>query len=724
MAYSVTPPQTILASSPLSRPVPCYRRVSRGGQASTSAQRSSITGLLNPLDYADRTDELRKYSLSSSISRRSVSSSPTVSSESFQKSSDGIRVSAAAVTNITVGFETSSNVGVLSTSLPAPFTSDGTPVSFTFAPKVAPPKPGLLSKALSSEVAFSQQDLGLSDLPIFTSFVTSPGSGQAPAFFPDVDLRPLRRAQERHDIFNNELVQTAYMVAAKAHQNQLRKNGESVLSHCLEVAQILAGLGLDEDTVAAGLLHEVLDSSEHAQSQVEEFMPSRVVELVDRVNNISEISRLYRKHKDDFGDEKFRRLLVAMEDVKAVLVKIADRIHNMRTASVLPRDKQVALAQETLEVYSVVANRLGVWNLKAQLEDLAFAVLQPAEYAWVKALVKDRQDPKALAATIDRIRAGLEAQGVQYEDISGRPKNLYGIWLKLQKEGGGTRSLDEVYDVTALRVIVANKHDCYRALRALQSVYRCMPNRSKDYIKDLKKPNGYQSLHETVWGEGCRPMEVQIRTHKMHYIAEYGFAAHWKYKEKLDSEDEWLEKETQYKRWLTHYKLGVHDKKVRPQGCPQTDSSLKSLGVAFLDGSEGVVDPFLRHDRFKLKAPTKSEVNVVLATQDTLETRSLPLGSTAHQLYDQLRVASLPGYTLTVNGRLPTGKAALKSGDLVQVVPVGAVGARSPPDSGRLSQHSNTLEIHSLGKPPRTVRTVGGGLGVAAAAAAAAGLNN
>lgn len=199
--------------------------------------------------------------------------------------------------------------------------------------------------------------------------------------------------------------------------------------------------------------------------------------LVERVNTISEMSRIYRKHRDDFGEQKFQRMLVAMEDVKAVLVKLADRMHNMRTLGCLPREKQVLLAQETLEVYSVVANRLGVWGIKAELEDLAFKALHPEEYEWLREAVAHRQDAAALEATMNTIRGAMLAHGVQVEDISGRPKNLWGIWRKMQADGH--RDLGRIFDVQALRVVVSNKHECYVALRALESVYRCMPGRSK-----------------------------------------------------------------------------------------------------------------------------------------------------------------------------------------------------------------------------------------------------
>lgn len=379
-------------------------------------------------------------------------------------------------------------------------------------------------------------------------------------------------------------------------------------------------------------------------------------------------------------------MLLAMEDVKAMLVKLACRVHNMKTISALPRDKQISLAQETLDIFSVVANRLGMWSLKAQLEDAAFSVLHPEEYAAIKAQVAQRQDPVALEATINRIKHSLDASGVQYEDISGRTKSLFGIWTKMKE--GKMASLDKVFDVTALRVVVTNKHDCYRALRCVQETYRIMPERSKDYIREERKANGYQSLHETIYGEGQMPVEVQIRTHKMHYIAEYGFAAHWKYKEKLSNEDVWLDKEVQYKKWLTTYKLGLHDKKVRASGAPQRETALNSLGMHLIDsrpGSKGTqvpgVDPFLCHDRFRLEAPAKQRVSVMLQTQDTIETREFPLDFPAARLSAELKVDRMPGYVLTVNQRLPADGCVLRSGDLIQVVPLAAVLSRSPPTS-------------------------------------------
>lgn len=548
---------------------------------------------------------------------------------------------------------------------------------------------GLLSKALVCDKAVDEDLLPL----LSPSFSTPTSSFYAPifhhqhnaVFFPDVDLTLLQQAQERHEVFKCELVCNAYMIAARAYQGQFREDRSSVLSHNLLTALTLADFGLDAQTVASGLLADVLRQNHDHRSQLEEFMPSNVVKLVDRVTTISHISDIYRDHRSDLDDEKLRQMMLAMEDVKAVLVKLAGRVHDMKAINSLPLDKRKPLAQETLDIYSVVANRLGCWCLKAELEDLAFQALYPEEFENVRAQVSSRQDPAALEATIQAIKSGLDKQNIKYEDISGRPKNLYGVWCKMVNDGVTT--VDKIFDVIALRVVVSgNKHDCYYAQRVIQQLYRCMPDRSKDFIKVIKKLNGYQSLHETIYGAEGIPVEVQIRTPKMHYIAEYGFAAHWKYKENLNNDDEWLDKEVQYKKWVMNYKLGVHDKKVRPSGSPPTDSSLKSLGAHYLDMSShpehhSKVDPFLMHERFKLQQPSRRTVRVMLQTQDSVEQRECSANVSVDELERELDVASLPGYVMTVNQKLPADRdMVLRDGDLLQILPLTQVSSRSPPE--------------------------------------------
>eukprot|EP00798_Chlamydomonas_sp_ICE-L_P019959 gene19959-26667_t len=530
--------------------------------------------------------------------------------------------------------------------------------------------------------------------------------------FPDVDMSLLESAQARYPVFKSEVVCSAFLLAAQGYSGQTFIDGSSQLSHCLVVAYHLADLGLDSETVAAGLLHDTLRNTDNFQSQLQEFLPEAVVQQIDRLTTMSKISELYRGNREGMSNERLQHMLLAMKDVKAVIIKLACRVHSMEMVRFLPKEQQVQMAHETLDIYSVVANRLGVWSLKAELEDLAFAVLHPEDFENLRKEAAARQDPALLAETINTIKAELDSAGVEYIDISGRPKNLYGIWKKMKKTG--ITNLSQVYDITALRVVVSNKHDCYRAQRVVQCVYGCMRGRTKDYIKVIRKTNGYQSLHETIYGAGDMPVEVQIRTHKMHFIAEYGFAAHWKYKENLGDSDIWLDKEVQYKKWLTTYKLGVYDKKVRPVGSPLTDSSLKVLGMHLIDAgpcmptvnpcgeaaltcqspvgelcdipdvtsSGRAVDPFLCHERFKLRQPQRESVSVVLQTQDGVEARDLPRGLTAQQLSNQLCIASLDGYALTVNQRMPPAgtDVTLQSGDLIQVLPISEVLSRSPPE--------------------------------------------
>lgn len=316
-------------------------------------------------------------------------------------------------------------------------------------------------------------------------------------------------------------------------------------------------------------------------------------------------------------------------------------------------------------------------------------------------MVSSRQDPAALEATVSAIKGALDERGIRYEDISGRNKNMYSIWRKMRADGVDT--IDNIFDIIALRVVVSgNKHDCYFAQRAVQQLYRCMPERSKDFIRVIKKANGYQSLHETIYGECGMPVEVQIRTHKMHYIAEYGFAAHWKYKENLNDDDKWMDKEVQFKKWLMNYKIGVHDKKVRPSGAEPTDGSLKSLGAHLLDVAglpehAAKVDPFLMHDRFKLTQPDRRTVRVMLQTQDSVEQREVIATLTPAALGLELGVPSLPGYVLTVNQRLPSdgGRACpLRDGDLVQVLPLGQHLSRSPPEVRKVVLAETLLAGH------------------------------
>uniref|UniRef100_A0A7R9VEP8 RelA/SpoT domain-containing protein n=1 Tax=Chlamydomonas euryale TaxID=1486919 RepID=A0A7R9VEP8_9CHLO len=673
-SYSLTQTQT---TPGMRCPSGVKRTVTSRAPNSSYQSRNNAFGSASPVCDGWVESWTTKASVASSV-KRSVTSSPT-------ESRDRTSAPVMPCSNVVLGFD-------------AP--SSSTSSSGSLKPLIVGAGRSLLSQALTtnSDVRVSTS-VGSQHKQAYMPLLSPvrqcdsehadglPMHSAGDDFFPEVDRTLLEQSQERHNVFKSELVVNAYMIAGRAYANQQRHDGTSVLSHCVLTALTLADYGMDEKTVAAGLLADVLHNDEVFRSQLEEFMPSDVVALVDRVTTITTISDLYRGHRGEMDDEKLRGMMLAMEDVQAVLIKLAHRVHEMAACARLPQPARAALAQETLDIYAVVANRLGCWCIKADLEDAAFAVLHPEEYEAVRAAVRSRQDPAALEATVSAIKSALDERGIVYEDISGRTKNLYSVWRKMVADG--VTSIDTIYDLIALRVVVSgNKHDCYFAQRAVQQLYRCMPERSKDFVRVIKKANGYQSLHETIYGEAGMPVEVQIRTHKMHYIAEYGFAAHWKYKENLDNDDKWMDKEVQYKKWLMSYKLGFHDKKVRPSGSSPTDGSLKSLGAHLLDmaglsdEAAAMVDPFLMHDRFKLRQPARRTVRVMLQTQDSVEQREVSAALTAGQLSAELCVASLPGYVLTVNQRLADDAAPLRDGDLVQVLPLTQhLMSRSPPEA-------------------------------------------
>jgi (p)ppGpp synthase/HD superfamily hydrolase len=303
-------------------------------------------------------------------------------------------------------------------------------------------------------------------------------------------------------------VQTAFITCSRSHRGQARKDGSSALQHCMATATILADLGCPAEVVAAALLHDVLRHSTMTVYQLEEFMPSGVVELVQKVTELSEWSQKYRDNQHLLlSPSGIVDMITGTSDVEAVLIKLAHRLQDLRTISALPRCKQVRMATESLELYSVLANRLGSWYLKAQIEDLAFKILQPEEYADVASQVERLQRSRALERSLERLREQLHAAGVPYHDISGRIKNLYSIHKKMRKAGA---AFADVYDVIALRVVVDSKHDCYRAMRGVQECWAPVPARFKDYIR-VPKGNGYQSLHETFVCEEGQPFEVQVR---------------------------------------------------------------------------------------------------------------------------------------------------------------------------------------------------------------------
>ncbi|HME92751.1 MAG TPA: bifunctional (p)ppGpp synthetase/guanosine-3',5'-bis(diphosphate) 3'-pyrophosphohydrolase [Methylomirabilota bacterium] len=328
------------------------------------------------------------------------------------------------------------------------------------------------------------------------------------------------------------LLERAYRFSERSHEGQQRASGEPYLSHPLEVAGLLVNFKMDVTTVTAGLLHDVLEDTKATKSDLQREFGSEIADLVDGVTKIGKLAFSSREERQA---ENFRKMLVAMaRDLRVLMIKLADRLHNMRTLQYLPTDKARKIAQETLDIYAPLAHRLGMAKVKAELEDLALRVLHHEDYQeLMRRVAKRRLEREAeINNLIALLHDKLGEVGIDSK-IAGRPKHFYSIWKKMH-EGG--REFDEIYDLTAVRVLTNTVRDCYGALGVVHSLWKPVPGRFKDFIA-MPKVNMYQSLHTTVIGPKGDPVEIQIRTYEMHRIAEEGIAAHWLYKEKRSDRD-------------------------------------------------------------------------------------------------------------------------------------------------------------------------------------------
>jgi len=323
------------------------------------------------------------------------------------------------------------------------------------------------------------------------------------------------------------LVVRAFEFAYQLHSEQYRASGEPYIAHPVAVAGLLRDLGGNSTMMAAGLLHDVVEDTDVTLDEIESIFGAEVRHLVE---GVTKLSKFNFSSKTERQAENFRRMFLAMaKDIRVIVVKLADRLHNMRTLEHLKPQKQRAIAQETREIFAPLANRLGIGRFKWELEDLSFKYLEPNAYRKIQELVAERrQDREERLTQVSQILRGrLDEMGIQCVDLNSRPKHLYGIYQKMQRRN---KEFHEIYDLAAMRIIVETNEGCYRALAVVHDAFRPIPGRFKDYI-GLPKPNRYQSLHTGVIGFHGRPIEVQIRTLEMHRIAEYGIAAHWKYKE-------------------------------------------------------------------------------------------------------------------------------------------------------------------------------------------------
>ena len=382
----------------------------------------------------------------------------------------------------------------------------------------------------------------------------------------DKILKEVRSRRPKADL---KTIERAFEIADHCHAGQLRKSGDAFITHPLGVGLILAQLGMDEATVAAALLHDAVEDTDLTLTEVEESLGFEITSLID---GVTKLDKIRFRSAEQGRAENLRKMIVATaKDVRVILIKIADRLHNMRTLAPLAAGKRELIARETLEIYAPLAHRLGMYAIKWEMEDLAFATLHPKRFEEIASLVQQRQPERErmLGEVCEQITRKLAEVKIKSE-VSGRPKHLYAIYEKIVLRG---KQFDEIFDLVGVRVVVESVKDCYGALGALHTMWTPVPGRFKDYIA-MPKFNMYQSLHTTVIGPSGRPMEIQIRTQEMHRAAEFGIAAHWLYKEQKHgkvSEEEiaWLQRMMDWQResadpkeFLDHLKIDLYSDEI------------------------------------------------------------------------------------------------------------------------------------------------------------------
>ncbi|MDO4868959.1 MAG: bifunctional (p)ppGpp synthetase/guanosine-3',5'-bis(diphosphate) 3'-pyrophosphohydrolase [Bacillota bacterium] len=343
----------------------------------------------------------------------------------------------------------------------------------------------------------------------------------------------LAAISEKNPNYDMDLIGRAYDTAEEMHRGQLRKSGEPYLIHPMAVAEILADLGMDAETIVAGLLHDVVEDTPYTEEEMKEAFGDEVALLVD---GVTKLGSLKFASSEERQVENLRKMFLAMsKDIRVLIIKLSDRLHNLRTINYMTHEKIVEKCQETLDIYAPLAARLGIYTMKMELEDIALKFLEPEAYYNLAEQVSERKEEReeVINHVVEKIKSSLDEIGITHE-IYGRSKHFYSIYKKMKYQ---KKNIDEIFDLMAVRIIVETVRDCYAVLGLVHTMWKPIPGRFKDYIA-MPKPNMYQSLHTTVIGENGKPFEIQIRTYEMHRIAEYGIAAHWKYKEGIAHDNE------------------------------------------------------------------------------------------------------------------------------------------------------------------------------------------
>ncbi len=373
--------------------------------------------------------------------------------------------------------------------------------------------------------------------------VMSPGDYQDPKKLYD---RLIKRVQKYHPSADISMIEKAFKIADEAHQGQCRKSGEAYIIHPLWVAMILADLELDKETIVAGILHDVVEDTVVSVEEIEQIFGAEVALLVDGVTKLGQLS--YSTDKLEVQAENLRKMFLAMaKDIRVILIKLADRLHNMRTLEFMCPEKQIEKAKETLDIYAPIAQRLGISKIKTELDDLSLKYSQPEVFYDLVRQINERKTEREefVAMIVKEVSAHMDNAHIKCE-VKGRVKHFFSIYKKMVNQN---KTVDEIYDLFAVRIIVDSVKDCYAALGVIHEMYTPIPGRFKDYIA-MPKPNMYQSLHTTLMSSVGQPFEIQIRTEEMHKTAEYGIAAHWKYKESNDGQKSVAAQEEEKLSWL------------------------------------------------------------------------------------------------------------------------------------------------------------------------------